>query len=131
MAGFISEWWPESNRNGGRLQIGIPGRIDSEFAANSLVNAGARFMHCYFLHDGHIAGVETLAPELSDEDAIARAHILFSKRKAPFDGFEVWDRARFVFRLPPSAETVAPSWHLCGHSSVAVLLPVGLKAKGQ
>ena len=33
MAGFISEWWPESNRNGGRHQIGIPGRIASEFAA--------------------------------------------------------------------------------------------------
>ena len=33
MAGFISEWWPASNRNGGRLQIGIGGRIASEFAA--------------------------------------------------------------------------------------------------
>jgi len=32
VAGFISEWWPASNRNGGRLQIGIPGRIESEFA---------------------------------------------------------------------------------------------------
>src|SRR5208337_4839136 len=32
VAGFKSEWWPESNRNGGRLQIGIPGRIASEFA---------------------------------------------------------------------------------------------------
>ena len=32
MAGFISEWWPESNRNDGRHQIGIPGRIASEFA---------------------------------------------------------------------------------------------------
>ena len=32
VAGFKSEWWPKSNRNGGRLQIGIPGRIASEFA---------------------------------------------------------------------------------------------------
>ncbi len=32
MAGFISEWWPGSNRNGGRHQIGIPGRNASEFA---------------------------------------------------------------------------------------------------
>ena len=31
-AGFISEWWPGSNRNGGRHQIGITGRIASEFA---------------------------------------------------------------------------------------------------
>src|SRR5271156_5899021 len=32
VAGFISEWWPASNRNDGRLQIGIGGRIASEFA---------------------------------------------------------------------------------------------------
>src|SRR5271165_6821318 len=32
VAGFISEWWPGSNRNGGRHQIGMPGRIASEFA---------------------------------------------------------------------------------------------------
>ena len=39
MAGFISEWWPTSNRNGGRHQIGIPGRIESEFAARSNVSS--------------------------------------------------------------------------------------------
>jgi hypothetical protein len=61
-------------------------------------------MLCYFLRDGHIAGVEMLPLGLSDEDAITRAHTLSSKRKGPFDGFEVWDRSRFVFRLPPSAE---------------------------
>jgi len=32
VAGFTSEWWPASNRNPGRLQIGISGRIESEFA---------------------------------------------------------------------------------------------------
>jgi hypothetical protein len=32
VAGFISEWRPTSIRNGGRIQIGIPGRIASEFA---------------------------------------------------------------------------------------------------
>jgi hypothetical protein len=58
-------------------------------------------MRCYFLWDGHIAGVEMLPLGLSDEDAIARAHTLSSNRKGPFDGFEVWDRARCVFRLPP------------------------------
>ncbi|MGY3409917.1 hypothetical protein ACVWZV_006030 [Bradyrhizobium sp. GM5.1] len=31
-AGFISEWWPASNRNDGRLQVGIPGRNKSESA---------------------------------------------------------------------------------------------------
>jgi hypothetical protein len=41
VAGFISEWWPESNRNGGRHQIGIPGRIASEFALERLVGKQA------------------------------------------------------------------------------------------
>jgi hypothetical protein len=66
-------------------------------------------MQCYFLRDGHLAGVEILPPGLSDEDAIARAHALSSKRKGPFEGFEVWDRARFVFRQPLSAETPGPN----------------------
>ena len=65
-------------------------------------------MRCYFLRGGRIAGVEILPLGLSDEDAIARAHTLSSKRKGPFDGFEVWDRARFVFRLPPPPKTGAP-----------------------
>jgi hypothetical protein len=63
-------------------------------------------MRCYFLRGGRIAGVEILPLGLSDEDAITRAHTLSSKRKGSFDGFEVWDGARFVFRRPPSAETL-------------------------
>jgi hypothetical protein len=44
VAGFISEWRPASNRNGGRDQIGIPGRIESEFALmnSPLLAGGAR-----------------------------------------------------------------------------------------
>jgi hypothetical protein len=53
------------------------------------------------------AGVEMLPLGLSDQDAITRAHTLSSKRKGPFDGFEVWDHARFVWL--PSAVTLAPS----------------------
>src|SRR5271155_1520942 len=69
-------------------------------------------MPCYFLRDGHIAGVEMLPLGLSDEDAIARAHTLSSKRKGRFDGFEVWDHGRFVFRPPPSrqAACAASPW---------------------
>jgi hypothetical protein len=62
-------------------------------------------MQCYFQREGRLAGVEMLPVGLSDEDAIARAHTLSSKRKRPFDGFEVWDRARFVFMQSLSAET--------------------------
>jgi hypothetical protein len=66
-------------------------------------------MLCYFLRDGHLAGVEMLPPGFSDGDAIARAHILSSKRKGPHDGFELWDRGRAVFRHPdPYVETLAP-----------------------
>jgi hypothetical protein len=53
-------------------------------------------MPCYFLRDGRVAGVEMLPFGLSDEGAIARARVLLCKRKGPLDGFEVWDRARFV-----------------------------------
>src|SRR5258708_8023121 len=35
-AGFISEWWPASNRNGGRLHVGKPGRNKSESATLAL-----------------------------------------------------------------------------------------------
>jgi hypothetical protein len=63
-------------------------------------------MLCYFLRDGHIAGVEMLPLGLSDEDAVMRAHTLSSKRKGPFDGFEVWDHARLVWL--PAAVTFAP-----------------------
>ena len=63
-------------------------------------------MQCYFLRNGHLAGVEMLPPGLSDEDAITRAHTLSSKRKGPLDGLEVWDRARFVSRHRLSAETL-------------------------
>jgi len=44
VAGIKSEWWPASNRNGGRHQIGIPGRLPSEstyftnYATTSLNN---------------------------------------------------------------------------------------------
>jgi hypothetical protein len=56
-------------------------------------------MQCYFMRDGHIAGVEMLTG-LSDQDAIAKAQMLFSERGHRFDGFEVWDRARVVVRHP-------------------------------
>jgi hypothetical protein len=59
---------------------------------------------CYFLRDGCIAGVQMLPSGLQDEDKIARAHFLFSKRKGLFDGFEIWDGVRVVFRYPQSAK---------------------------
>ena len=48
-------------------------------------------MRCYFMRDGHIEAVEEL-PGLADEEAIAKAHALFSERKHVFEGFELWER---------------------------------------
>jgi len=61
-------------------------------------------MRCYFLRGGRIAGVDVFPAGLSDEDAIARARTLASKRRGPFDSFELWEGARFVFRDISSAE---------------------------
>lgn len=59
---------------------------------------GVTVMRCYFLRGGHVVGVEMLPPALSEQDAIARAHMLSSKRKGPIEGFEVWNSARLVTR---------------------------------
>jgi|SRR5579871_3015371 len=66
-------------------------------------------MRCYFLIDGHIAGIEMMTG-LSDRDAVTKARLLFSERMIPFDGYEVWDQTRFVFRHPnnPYVETPKP-----------------------
>jgi hypothetical protein len=54
-------------------------------------------MRCYFLSGGHIVAVEIL-DGLLDEAAVAKAHELYAERKALYEGFEVWDRARVVIR---------------------------------
>jgi hypothetical protein len=66
-------------------------------------------MRCYFLIDGHIAGIEMLTG-LSDRDAISKARLLFSEGRIPFDSYEVWDQTRFVFRHAnsPYVETAVP-----------------------
>ncbi len=68
-------------------------------------------MRCFFMFQGHITGVEILIVK-SDEEAIARAHVLFSQhleqpQTLPFDGFEVWDRERYLYRYPATAEPSA------------------------
>ncbi len=61
-------------------------------------------MRCYFFRRGHIAAVEMLKAG-SDEALVEEARALFEKRKMEFEGFEIWDCARFIYRcpeLPPS-----------------------------
>jgi hypothetical protein len=60
-------------------------------------------MRCYFMRNGHIDAVEELFG-LSEEEATA-THDLFSERKHIFEGFELWDHARFLTRHPgPGAD---------------------------
>ena len=86
MAGFISEWWPESNRNGGRHQIGIPGRIASEFAC--LIGyrspdtgqwarwAAGEQLHFYVLYNAYVEWQKTVkspvAPEPTHSSALGK-----------------------------------------------------------
>ena len=45
-------------------------------------------MRCFFLRAGHIAAVEMLR-DLSDQEAIAKAHkLFFLERRGQFEGFE-------------------------------------------
>src|SRR5277367_5476622 len=55
------------------------------------------------LRHGCIASVAMLPSSLPDEDKIARAHILFSKREGRFDRFEIWDGGRAAFSYPDPA----------------------------
>jgi hypothetical protein len=56
-------------------------------------------VRCYFLRDGRVGGVAHLT-KTSDNVAIEQARILFEKHKDRCSGFEVWDRARLVYRHP-------------------------------
>lgn len=63
-------------------------------------------MRCYFMRKGHIAGVEILPEGLSDAEAVERAKQVFAERQEQnvrYDGFEVWDRARHIYRWPPES----------------------------
>jgi hypothetical protein len=69
-------------------------------------------MRCYFMRGGHIEAVEELTG-LSDKEATAKAHALFSERKHLFDGFELWERTRVVVRHPGiAAPTNVAVWPL-------------------
>jgi hypothetical protein len=56
-------------------------------------------VRCYFLSKGHIADVEIITG-LSDQEAMAKGHLLFLQGGDLFDGFEVWDRKRLRVRHP-------------------------------
>jgi hypothetical protein len=73
--------------------------FDSKDCDNAVPNHGSYSMRCYFMRGGRIEAVEELAG-LSDDQAIAKAHALFSERKQKFEGFELWNRTRVIIRHP-------------------------------
>jgi len=60
-------------------------------------------VRCYFMRDGHISAVEVLVEGSSDAEAIETSKTLFRERETIglYEGFEVWDQARFVYRYSP------------------------------
>jgi hypothetical protein len=86
--------------------------FDSQERANAVLNHGSYSMRCYFMRGGRIEAVEELAG-LSDEQAIAKAHALFSERKHKFEGFELWSRTRVIIRHPePAVSNNVAVWPL-------------------
>jgi hypothetical protein len=73
VAGFISERWPEKDRNRGRLQLGIPGRMKSESAPTPPARVG----HTFFPATRFIsraAAVTSCASSISSAASYLAAH---------------------------------------------------------
>ena len=61
-------------------------------------------MRCYFMKAGRIEAVEFLKAS-PDDQLIEQAKALFQDRATQgYDGFEVWDLNRFVYREPRAAK---------------------------
>jgi hypothetical protein len=57
-------------------------------------------MRCYFLRGKRIEGV-TFLRRAPDEDLIRQAEVRFHEHaRYDYDGFEVWDGDRFIYRIP-------------------------------
>ena len=56
---------------------------------------------CYLTNNGKIETVEAL-DVATDEQAVREAERVFHDREQQYSGFEVWQRARFIHRFPPS-----------------------------
>ena len=79
-------------------------------SAYSLVHSGSYRMRCYFMRGGHIEAVEELTG-LSGEEAIEKAHALFSERKASRCGIARAYLSGIPSRLP---RTTSPSGRFIG-----------------
>jgi len=71
-------------------------------------------MRCFFIRGGYVVAAEELT-EVSDEEAVAKAHVLFAERKDLFEGFEVWDLARKLIAHPHLAAAENSATSLVGN----------------
>jgi hypothetical protein len=60
-------------------------------------------VRCYLTRDGHIVAVEMLDKASDDEAALLHATAIFVARMGEFEGFEIWDGSRVVYRFPDEA----------------------------
>jgi hypothetical protein len=75
-------------------------------------------MRCYFMRNGHIASVEVLEGVTDDAAAIKLGSTSFLKRlRDGFEGFEIWERDRMVFRYPEDENQAGPDGKSAGQSS--------------
>jgi hypothetical protein len=67
-------------------------------------------MRCYFMRNGHIAAVELLEEAADDREAIKQGSARFLGRlREGFEGFEIWERDRMVFRYPEEEKQADPT----------------------
>lgn len=67
-------------------------------------------MRCYFMRNGHIASVEILEDVTDDAAAIKIGGAHFARRRDEgFEGFEIWERERVVFRYPEDENRTDPT----------------------
>ena len=67
-------------------------------------------MRCYLMRNGHIAAVELLDPVTDDSEAIKQGSARFLDRvREGFEGFEIWERDRIVFRYPEDENQADPT----------------------
>jgi hypothetical protein len=77
-------------------------------------------MLCYFMREGQMVSVEAI-PELPDDKTMSRACEIFvdkQKAGAEYDGFEVRDQGRVVFRFPAAKAVKAQGIAYTPRSSV-------------
>jgi hypothetical protein len=62
------------------------------------------------MRNGHIAAVELLEEAADDRDAIKQGSTRFLGRlREGFEGFEIWERDRMVFRYPEDENQADPT----------------------